>query len=427
MKAIRISRRSMLGGMLALGCQPSVRAAAKDMTLRIGAMPSIFKPTFEQLGREFRRRNPHVGIELRTMARDQEDQIQGTLRQALIGELPDVSFEGMRYLRTLQRRRIGMSLKPLIDSDQEWSGDSYSESLLRNSYVDGQIGGVSAAVSFPIIYYDADRIAKVLGQAALPQDWNGLLQLVHALGRSAKPGALGGFVQHMDSCWTYMSVVTSLGGSMMNADESRLTLDESPGVTALEIFAAFGRAGQARMDMSREQARQAFAGGAIALLIDSSSSLTMLEKQVAGRFQLATAKLPIAPNGRVSAGGIAAVLCAREPQRQAEAWRYVKFVCGPSGQSIIGKSTGYLPSNDIAIQRPDLLADYYRSRPLVRPVIESLPYAAPWYVFPGRNAMKIDAVIIDAVTTVVTLAKKPHEAAATLKRTIQQLLPARPA
>ena len=425
MSVERLSRRSMLAGLLALGWRPNAGAVAQDMTLRISAMPSIFKPTFEQLGREYRRRHPQIGIELRTLARDQEDQLQTTLRQALIGELPDVSFEGLRYLRTLQRRRIGVPLRPLIDADGDWHGGGYSESLIRNSRVDGQIVGVSTAVSFPIVYYDADRIADMLGREALPQDWDGLLQLVSALGRGAKPGTLGGFLQHMDSCWTYMAVVSSLGGSMMNADESRLTLDDPAGLRALEVFAAFGRAGQGRMDMSREQARQAFAGGAIALLIDSSSSLTMLEKQIAGRFRLATARVPIVANGRVPAGGIAAVVCAREPQRQAEAWRYVKFACGPLGQSIIGRTTGYLPSNDIAIQRPDLLADYYRSRPLVQPVIESLPYGEPWYAFPGRNAMKIDAVIIDAVTSVVSLAKTPRDAAATLKRTIQRLLPAR--
>jgi len=61
----------------------------------------------------------------------------------------------------------------------------------------------------------------------------------------------------------------------------------------------------------------------------------------------------------------------------------------------------------------------------VRPVIESLPYAAPWYAFPGGNSMKIDAVLRDGVTSVVTLEKTTHEATASMRRTVERLLPQR--
>jgi multiple sugar transport system substrate-binding protein len=222
-----------------------------------------------------------------------------------------------------------------------------------------------------------------------------------------------------------MSLVASLGGNMMNADESRLTFDDDAGLAALGIYDSFGRAGQNRLDMGREQARQAFSGGAIALLIDSSSSLERLNKQIGGRFPLATARLPIASNGQLSANGIAAVVCSRDPIRQAAAWQFVKFVCGPVGQNIIGRSTGYVPANERVVRDPALLGDYYRARPLVQPVIESLPYAAPWYAFPGGNSMKIDAVLRDGVTSVVTLEKTTREAAVAMRRTIEHLLPQR--
>jgi multiple sugar transport system substrate-binding protein len=162
--AVRISRRSIIASALALGLQQRPHASTGNVTLRVNATPSIFKPTFEKLREEFVRRRPDIGIELRISSRDQEDQVQATLRQALIGDLPDVSFEGIKYLRMLQRRRIGVPLTQLIASDGDWRSDKYSDSLIRSTRVDGQILAVATAVSLPIIYYNVDRVSEVHGQ-----------------------------------------------------------------------------------------------------------------------------------------------------------------------------------------------------------------------------------------------------------------------
>ena len=233
---------------------------------------------------------------------------------------------------------------------------------------------------------------------------------------------VGGFMQHAATSWNYLALLESFGGSMMNASESSITFDAAPGRRALQIHEAFGRAGQARADMDREQARQAFAAGAIALLVDSSSSLAMLEKQINGRFRLGTASIPVAPGGRVPVSGFAAVLMTRDRFRQAAAWQFMRFVCGPVGQTIIGKSTGYFPANDIVVKHAEL-DSYYAARPLIQPVVETLPFASRWYAFPGGNSAKIDSVIVNAVSSVITLSKTPDQAMAVMRRAVQALLP----
>jgi multiple sugar transport system substrate-binding protein len=258
----------------------------------------------------------------------------------------------------------------------------------------------------------------------MPRDWDALVALIEAVSRRARPGALGGFIQHASSSWNYLAMVESLGGGMMNADESEIAFDDARGRHALAIHAAFGRAGQARMDMDREQARQAFAAGTIALMIDSSSSLAMLEKQIADRFALGTARMPMVANAHLPASGIAAVMMTRDPTRQAAAWQFIRYVCGPAGQRLIGTSTGYLPANDFVVSRSDLLGRYYQARPRVRPVVESLPFATRWYAFPGDNAAKIDSIIANGVGAVITLSKSPDQALASMRRSVEALLPA---
>jgi multiple sugar transport system substrate-binding protein len=211
----------------------------------------------------------------------------------------------------------------------------------------------------------------------------------------------------------------------MSADESHLTFDEAPGKRSLEIYEAFGRAGQSRADMSIDQARQSFVGGAIALLVDSSSSLGMFVNQIGGRFKLGTAKIPVAQNGHIPASGIASILVTRDPARQSAAWKLMKFVSGPEGQIIVGKSTGYFPANNLVTQQADWLGSYYQERPLVRPVIESLPFMSRFRLFPGDNSARIDSAIFDGVASVVTLAKTPDRAMTAMKRAAEALLPSR--
>jgi multiple sugar transport system substrate-binding protein len=294
--------------------------------------------------------------------------------------------------------------------------------VTENGSVDHSIVGLSAAVSVPIIYFNADLIAQIWGRP-IPQQWDQMLALVDTLGKRVRPGVMGGYCQHPTGNWIYLSLVESLGGSMMSPDRSRIAFDEMPGRRALEIYQAFGRTGQARADMGNDQARQAFASGAIALLVDSSSSLTMFENQIGGQFKLGTARIPIAPNGHIPPSGVASILLARDPIRQSAAWKFMKFVSGPQGQIILGKSTGYFPANELVVQRADWLGAYYQARPLAQPVIESLPFTSRWRLFPGDNSAKIDAVIFDGVASVVTLKQTPDQALATMKRDAEALLP----
>lgn len=397
-------------------------ARAGAPALRVSATPSIFQKVFKKLVQEFESLNPGVVVDLSVTARTQEDQIQGTLRDALIGNAPDVSFEGLNYLRLLQTRKIAQPLGPLTQRDGAWSIENHAAALSELGSVNGSVVGLATALSIPIIYYNTDRVVAAWGSRPIPEEWDSMLALLDALQRNARAGQLGAFCQHDKANWIYFSLVEALGGRMMTADERRIAFDQPPGLHALEIYQAFGRAGQARADMDTDQARQAFAGGGIGLLVDSSSSLTALERQVGDRFRLGTARLPLIPGGHLPAAGIAAILQTRDPSRVSTAWSFMKFVTGLHAQTLIGKDTGYLPANNLVVRRRDCLGAYYDAHPLLQPVIASMPFATRWHAFPGNNAPQIDAVIFDAVSDVVTLFKPPAQALNTMKRLVQELL-----
>jgi multiple sugar transport system substrate-binding protein len=88
------------------------------------------------------------------------------------------------------------------------------------------------------------------------------------------------------------------------------------------------------------------------------------ERQIGGRFQFKTVAFPLAgADARLPAGGNVAMGFAKDAERRKAAWKYVKFVTGPVGQTAMVNSTGYMPGNEIAVKTPDLLGAFYAKRP----------------------------------------------------------------
>lgn len=422
-----LTRRSFALGSMAACAFTALPSHAAAIRLRVNATPSTFKSMFQQLVLAFEKKHPGLTVALNASLRDQAYQLQNTLRRSLIDDLPDVSFEGMPSLPTLRTRRIAVPLESFIANDPEWTRATYDDSLTEIGRVGTSIMALGVAVSLPIIYYNADRVSPALGSKPFPQQWPDIVTLVERLARQAKPGELGGYCQHPRDGWLYMAMIESAGGRLQLAPDNPTVFDCPQSLHALEIYRAFGRAGQARAIMASGQARQAFVGGTIAVLVDSSSSLATLERQIDGRFRLGTARIPMVPGGRVPVSGICSVMMTRDLARQRAAWEFMKFVASPQGQIIIGKSSGYFPANAEAVRRAEWLGSHYESRPLARAVTESMPFAARQYDFPGKNSAKIYSVISEHVESVITLSSTPAEALASMKRSVEALLPPRAA
>lgn len=382
---------------------------------------------FQQLVRAFQAQHPGITIELNASARDQTDQLQNTLRRALIDDLPDVSFEAMTSLSTLRSRRIAVPLEGFIRNDREWTRSSHADSITGIGSVGPDVMGLGAAVSLPIIYYNADRVGPLLGTKPFPQEWPDIVALVERLAKQARRGELGGYCQHPHGGWIYMAMIESAGGQLSDARGNPIFFDTPQSRRALEIYRAFGRAGQAQAIMGHDQVRQAFVAGTIGVLVDSSSGLATFERQIGGRFKLGTARIPVVAGGRIPVSGIASVMMAKDPARQRAAWQFMRFVSGPAGQIIIAKSSGYFPANTAVIRRADWLGSYYDERSVTRAVTESMPFAGSLYEFPGNNSAKIYSVISAHVESVITLSRTPDEALTSMKRAVEALLPARSA
>ena len=400
----------------------SFPASADPVTLRVTATPSIFSPMFEGFVEAFAAENPDVQIVLEVSTRDQIDAIQDILRDSLVDDLPDVSFQGYNYVRTLADRDLTVPLNSFIAGDPDWNEQTYSSSVADSATLAGQVHGLGVAMAIPILYYNADLVDTAQGEGApFPDTWEGVIALSRQIGALDRD-IIGGF--HRVRQWFFQAQIESRGGSLMNDDEDTLAFAGPEGLSTFEVVAAFGEAGQADAFMTREQARQAFVSGVIGILTDTSSVMLRHDEQVGGRFRLGTAPFPIpADDGRVPAAGVAAVMLTRDDERQAAAWEFMKFVAGEQGQLIVAETTGYIPANLAAIENSPELSDLLAGRPLMAAALSALPRVSAWYAFPGANAARIDNQIAEHMRMVSTLELSPEEALTSLANQVEALLP----
>lgn len=189
------------------------------------------------------------------------------------------------------------------------------------------------------------------------------------------------------------------------------------------MIADFGKAGQGKLGLSDNQARQQFLAGKLAIMLDSASSLQSYTEKSSGVFRLATAHFPFIEKSKMPAFGLIAVMHTQDAERQKAAWKFMKFVAGPEGQNMVGRQTGYVPANKIAIQRSDVLGDYYKSVPGIQASLDTLPLSVPYYVFPGDgNAARVNQMFVDVLQRVVVGQLKPEDGAQELNQQIDAVI-----
>lgn len=423
MRVLKImGRRCSLAAIILAAVLIANVAQAHVAVLRVSAAPSTFSKAFRALASAFERENPDVRINLDVSQFDQPAIMRQTLRMAIFGDLPDVSFQGANYLRLLADRNLLVPLDQFMNADPAWNPQLYSPSVASAGRVGKTTYGLGVGMSFPIVFYNKSLLAKVQERASsIPSNWDDILDVARRI-QSENIQVLGLFSEY--NSFMFQGLVGCFGGSMMNSDDSQITFTDNAGQEAMELIRRIGLAGQAKVDMTKSQSRQAFTGARIAILLDSSSSLASFESEVAGRFEIGTAPLPMTESdASLPTAGVTVVMHTTDPARQALAWRFMKFATGVEGQTVVATTTGYVPANEAAIAKPGALADYYAAHPNMQAALRSIPRSRGWYAFPGENAGRIDTMIEDRVGEVMRLRQLPAPALDRLAKDISTQMP----
>lgn len=405
---------------------PGLVTAAETPVSVLYAFPSNFKELQEKLAAEFRTLRPDIKISFWNPATTYDEATAQVLRNSLTGQVPDVYFNGLNQIRVLIEQGHATALDAFVSGPAEWSRLGYIPAMTTLGELNGKKYGLPFAVSTPIVYINEDLLKKAGGLVeTFPREWAGVVEFGRKITNPAEN--VIGFIYGHDASgnWLYQALVNSVGGKLGSDDGCKVAFDDADGRWALEMLETFRKSGMP--DMGWQQGRQTFAAGKVGIYVESSSAVALMEKNIGGKFTMRTVAFPVPePDGRLPAGGSLAMILAKDSEKQKAAWEYVKFVTGPTGQTLMANYTGYAPGNQKAIDDPQLLKGYYEQRPTYATGVKQLPIMTGWHNWAGPNSVKVVSVIQDHLNDVVSGRRTAAETMPLMVRDVQKLLPACP-
>ncbi|MFB9264808.1 extracellular solute-binding protein [Bradyrhizobium erythrophlei] len=416
-------RHALLITSIFVGLSGAASPANAQHVIRVTAAPAAWTPMFQELAAQFKKQHPEITVKIEAQNRDFESLTEQTLRQAITGDLPDITLTGSNQIRVFVERGYAVDLGQFMSTDREWRDVSYSSAAADTGRIDGHEYGLTLAASMPVILYNKNLLAKAgADPEAFPSEWPEIINLGRKI-TAIDQDDMGLFFDHeSNGNWTYLALLESAGGQMATPSND-VAFASKQGLWALELIRQIGEAGQARADMSRDQARQAFTAGKLGALVTASSGIGVFQKQIGGRFPLGVAPFPLpSPDGRLPVAGLSAVLFSKDPAKAEAAWKFLKFAMMPSAQAMIVKSTGMIPFNEKVINDPDSLGGFYSSEPLFAVALLNRDRVTSWYSFPGPNSIKIFNTIKDILRKVMTLKATPEQAMQEMKSRVAAAL-----
>ena len=358
----------------------------------------LFDVTYEAMMPAFQAAHPNIEVKFRATYESYEDATNTVLREAVAGNLPDVSMQGLNRQAQLVDKGIAQSLAPFIAAEANFETEGYHEAMLSLSTFDDEVYGLPFSISLPVGYYNMD-ILRSGGIEKLPTTWDEVI----AACKTMKANGIDNPIfwgWNITGNWFVQALLWSQDKAIV--EDGRVTMDSPEALVALEQMQEIFTECEMQ-NLEWKAALSSFSAGDVGMMFWSTSALGAVERSQ-GDFELVTGPFPGldgAPMG-LPAGGNAAMLTSTsdDPAVREAAWTWLKFITSGEGAAEVAKTTGYMPPNKAANEI--ILADFYEQNPNKQIAVDQLPLLRDWLAYPGDNGLAITQVIYDGIERIVT-------------------------
>lgn len=381
----------------------------------------LFDVTYEKILPQFNAQYPHIEVVIRATYESYEDGTNTILREAVSGDLPDVTMQGLNRQAILVEKGIAKSLEPYIAKEADFEKDGYHKAMLELGTFGKNVYGLPFSVSLPVGYYNMDLMAKA-GITKMPKTWDEVIATCQAL-RDAGVNNPVFWGWNITGNWFLQALMWSQNAPTMKSGAFNVSGKE--GLTSLETMHSIFR-GCDMQNLEWKEALSSFSAGQIAMMFWSTSALGAVERSQ-GDFTLKTGPFPGIggkPQG-LPAGGNSAMLVSTsdDPKELEAAWLWLKFITSGEGAAEVARTTGYMPPNKAANEI--ILADFYKNNPNKQTAVDQLPLLREWQAYPGDNGLAVTQVIYDSIESIVVGENDDmEELQKELVEEVQDLLPA---
>ena len=358
----------------------------------------LFDVTYEAMMPAFKEAHPNIEVKFRATYESYEDGTNTILREAVSGNLPDVTMQGLNRQQILVDKGIAKSLEPFIAKEENFAKEGYHDAMLSLSTFGGAVHGLPFSVSLPVGYYNMD-VLNAGGIEALPTTWDEVISACETMKANGVDNPVF-WGWNITGNWFMQALMWSQDKAIV--ENGHVTIDSPEALAAMEqMQAIFSKCEMQNLEW--KAALSSFSAGEIGMMFWSTSALGAVERSQ-GDFELITGPFPgmgETPKG-LPAGGNAALLTStsEDPKVQAAAWAWLKFITSGEGASEVAKTTGYMPPNKAANEV--ILADFYEQNPNKQTAVDQLPLLRDWLAYPGDNGLAITQVLYDGIERIVT-------------------------
>ena len=358
----------------------------------------LFDVTYEAMMPAFNAAHPNIEVKFRATYESYEDGTNTILREAVAGNLPDVTMQGLNRQQPLIEKNIAQSLEPFIAQEADFEKDGYHQAMLSLSTFNDEVYGLPFSISLPVGYYNMD-ILRAGGIEELPQTWDDVITACETMKANGIDNPIF-WGWNITGNWFVQALLWSQDSAIVK--DGRVTLDSPETLAALEqMQEIFTKCDMQNLEW--KAALSSFSAGDIGMMFWSTSALGAVERSQ-GDFELVTGPFPGMggkPMG-LPAGGNAAMLTSTsdDPAVREAAWTFLKYITSGDGAAEVAKTTGYMPPNRAANEI--ILADFYEQNPNKQTAVDQLPLLRDWQAYPGDNGLAITQVIYDSIERIVT-------------------------
>jgi multiple sugar transport system substrate-binding protein len=415
---------ALMGGASAAVFMPSiVRAQTVDIQVHY-SMPAIFKEAQDAVMAAFTAKHPEVKATYVNPTPTYEDGAQLLLRNAATNSMPEVSFQGLNRLRMFAERGVAVDLAPLLAKEGDLARLGYSPAILGLGFHAKVQCGLPFATSNPISYYNATLLRRAgLDPAKFPTSWDQVIadaRKVRALG----DGNDGMFFRWPGDDWMFSALLYGHGGRMLNDAETDVAFNGPEGLAALRLLDRMVKEG-GMPNYAGTADLQAFAAGKLGMMFRTTAQVRSIASSVGSNFELGTTVMPVIDpaRGRLPTGGAGAMITTKDPRKLEAAWKFVKFATSAEGTTLMVKNTGYVPCNQLAIDDPSYLGEFYKANPLFQAATRQVHLMVPWYAFPGQNSVRVTQVMVDNISRIAEQKATPEQVLADMATEVRRLIP----
>ncbi len=381
----------------------------------------LFDVTYEKILPKFKEQYPHIDVQMRAAYEGYEDGTNTILREAVSGNLPDVTMQGLNRQAILVEKGIAKSLEPFIAKEADFAKEGYHEAMLELGTFDSKVHGLPFSVSLPVGYYNMDLMKKA-GITEYPKTWKDVVSACKTMRANGVSNPMF-WGWNITGNWFLQAMMWSQNEPTVKGN--KVNIDGDAGLTAFNTMHTLFRECEMK-NLEWKEALSSFATGEIGMMFWSTSALGAVER-AQGDFTLKTGPFPGIegkPMG-LPAGGNSAMLVSTsdDPKELEAAWLWLKFITSGEGAAEVARTTGYMPPNKAANEI--ILKDFYDQNPNKMTAVTQLPLLREWQAYPGDNGLAITQVIYDGIERIVVGdADDMEEFREELFEEVQELMPA---